>query len=182
MKFLNTDIKGVYIIDLEKLEDHRGFFARTYCDNEFANHGLETNWVQMNHSLTINKGTVRGLHFQRAPKTEIKLVRCIRGAVFDVILDIRRESKTYGEIFSVKLTSENHRMLYIPAGFAHGFQTIEQNTELLYMHSEFYSPNYEDGILYSDPDVKISWPLPISDTSARDQNHPQLKDIKPIDI
>lgn len=182
MKFRKSDLEGVFVIDLEKIEDHRGFFVRTFCKNEFAKHGLETKWVQMNQTLTLKKGTVRGMHYQRHPKTETKLVRCIKGAVFDVIVDIRSGSESYGQIFSIYLSSENQRMIYIPDGFAHGFQTLEENTELLYLHSEFYSPEYEGGISYSDSNLNISWPLPVSDISDRDNSHPLLKDIKPIEI
>lgn len=182
MKFSKTDIEGVYLIDLEKIEDDRGFFARTYCEKEFGNYGIGTHWVQMNQTLTRKMGTIRGLHFQREPKTEIKLIRCIRGSVLDVILDIRKDSETYGKTVSVNLSSENQRMLYIPGGFAHGFQSLEENTELLYLHSEFYNPDYEGGILHSDPALNITWPLSVSEVSDRDKNQPLLKDIKPIKI
>jgi len=182
LKFFESDIKGAFVVELEKIEDHRGYFARTYCKNEFQEFGLVSNWVQMNQTLTKQKGTLRGLHYQREPKTESKLIRCISGGVLDVIVDIRSESETYGQHFSTKLTSDNQRMLYVPDGVAHGFQTIMNNTELLYLHSEFYSPDHEGGILYSDPDLNILWPLPVSNISSRDQNHPKLKDIKPIDV
>lgn len=182
MIFTQLHIPGPSIIDLEKIEDHRGFFARIYCENEFKNYGIATKWVQMNQTLTKKKGSIRGLHFQRGPALEAKIVRCIHGAIYDVILDLRENSETYGKWAAVNLTAQNHRMLYIPAGFAHGFQTLEPNTELIYMHSEFYSPECEGGVLYVDPQINISWPLPVVDISQKDQNHPLLNQIKPISV
>ncbi len=182
MKFVQLDIPGVYLIDHEKKTDHRGYFARIYCENEFQENGLNTKWVQMNQSLTKKKGALRGLHFQRNPMAEIKLVRCIQGAVLDVIVDLREGSETYGEKASVHLSPKNQHIIYIPAGFAHGFQTLEKNSILFYMHSEFYSPKHEGGVLYSDPGLNINWPLSISDISERDQAHPYLNELKPISV
>jgi len=182
MTFTELKLPGVYRIDLEKKSDHRGFFARAYCHNEYKNHGLRTEWLQMNHTLTSRKGTVRGLHFQRQPAVEAKVVRCIKGAVFDVVVDLRHASPTFGKWVSAELTDTNRSMLYIPEGCAHGFQTLEPETELLYMHSTVYTPECEGGVLYSDPQLEISWPLPVSETSERDQRHPLLKEIQPISV
>ena len=182
MTFTELNLPGVYKIDLDKITDYRGFFARAYCRNEYQNHGLETEWVQMNHTLTEKKGALRGLHFQRNPETEAKIVRCIKGAIFDVVLDLRKDSPAYGKWISEELNDSNRCMLYIPRGCAHGFQTLEPETELLYMHSNFYSPECEGGILYNDFQLNIPWPLPVGEISDRDMNHPKLKEIKPIEI
>lgn len=180
MKFSSLSIPGPKVIELEKKADPRGFFARYYCEKEFLEQGLETQWVQMNTTLTHKVGAIRGLHFQREPQTEAKIVRCLNGAIMDVIVDLRKGSDSYGRWISEELTSENRKMLYIPAGFAHGFQTLQEDTELLYMHSEFYSSEHEGGVLYSDPQLNIQWPMEISDISERDQSHPLLKEISPI--
>ena len=180
MKFSSYSIPGPKLIELEKKTDHRGFFARYYCEKEFLEQGLETRWVQMNTTLTYQAGAIRGLHFQREPRVEAKVVRCLKGAIMDVIVDLRKGSETYGRWLSQKLTSKNRKMLYIPAGFAHGFQTLQENTELLYMHSEFYSSQHEGGVLHSDPQLNIQWPLPITEISDRDKSHPLFKDVSPI--
>ena len=174
MIFTETALKGSFIISLEPYSDERGWFARTFCKKEFEKIGHHKEWVQMNHSFTIHKGTVRGMHFQLPPFTEIKMVRCIAGAVLDVIVDIRKDSATFLQWFSVELSAANKQMIYIPEGFAHGFQTLESNSELIYHHTAFYQPGVEGGLFYNDPLLNIQWPLPIQNISARDTNHPLL--------
>lgn len=172
MNFIPTPLKGSYVIELSPVTDSRGWFVRTFCKNEFSKIKHTREWVQMNHSFTKSKGVVRGMHYQLPPHEEIKMVRCIAGAVYDVIIDIRQDSETYLRWFGTDLSAANKKMLYIPAGFAHGFQTLEENTELIYHHSEFYSPGSEAGIKFNDPAVNIKWPLHITDISERDNNHP----------
>jgi len=174
MTFSPTPLKGSYIINLTPFSDERGWFARTYCENEFREIGHAEKWVQMNHSCTTKKGTVRGMHYQLPPFREIKMVRCIRGKVFDVIIDIRKDSATFLQWFGVELSPEAMNMLYIPVGFAHGFQTLSDNSEMIYHHSEFYTPGAEGGIKYNDPAVNIKWPLEVTSISERDLNHPGL--------
>ena len=171
MTFTETALKGSYIISLKPFSDERGWFVRTYCKKEFAAIGHDKEWVQMNHSFTADKGTVRGMHFQHPPFSEIKMVRCIAGAVMDVIVDIRKDSPTFLQHVSVELSAANKQMIYIPEGFAHGFQTIEENTELIYHHSEYYQPGVEGGLRYNDTALNIQWPLPIINLSERDNNH-----------
>jgi len=181
MKFHRTPLKNAYIIEPEPFADHRGKFSRIFCQNELKQIGLEKQIVQVNHSLTVQKGAIRGMHCQRPPKAEIKMVRCISGAVFDVIADLRKGSETFLKWHGEVLSSENMKMMYVPEGFAHGFQTLEENSELLYFHTEFYSPEHEGGIRYNDPAINISWHLEVKDVSERDQNHPLLsQDVKGI--
>jgi len=180
MKFAPLKLDGAYMIDLEKRQDSRGFFARQYCDAEFHDLGLNTRWVQMNTSHSIEKGIVRGMHFQRPPKAEIKMIRCIKGSVFDVIVDLRKGSPTFAEWYGAELSEENHTMLYIPTGFAHGFQTLTDKTELLYWHSEFYASDCEGGVNFSDPELQIAWPLEVSGISDRDQNLESLSKLELI--
>lgn len=181
MKFTATPLADSYVIDLTPFEDERGWFVRYYCKNTFAEIGHIKEWVQMNHSVSYQNGTVRGMHFQIEPYREIKMVRCIAGSVFDVIIDIRKDSETFLQWFGVELSAENKRMLYIPEGFAHGFQCLTDDCELLYHHSEFYQPVAEAGIRYDDPLVAIQWPLPVSVLSERDAGHPLLnKDFKGV--
>ena len=174
MKFSPTPLRGSYVVQPERFRDERGWFARTYCANEFATIGHDKPWVQMNHSYTAKKGSIRGMHFQYPPHKEIKLVRCIRGKVFDVIVDVRNGSETFLRWFGTELSEENMVMLYIPPGFAHGFQTLADGCELIYHHSEFYTPGAEGGIRYNDPSVGITWPLEAENLSERDRNHPVL--------
>lgn len=180
MKFTPLSMAGAFRVDVEKREDERGFFARVFCAHEFADHGLETSFVQMNTSVTRKAGSVRGMHFQRPPKAEVKLIRCVRGAVFDVIVDLREGSPTFGHWQGTELTGDNRAMLYVPRGFAHGFQTLADDSELFYMHSEFYSPEHEGGLRFDDPDVGIAWPLPIAEMSPRDRQHPFLSQVGSI--
>lgn len=174
MKFTETPLKGAYLIDLEKREDDRGFFARFYCAKEFANHNLETSFVQVNNSLSVNKGTLRGMHYQLSPKAETKLVRAVKGSIYDVILDLRIDSPTYGQSFGAELSADNRRMMYVPHGFAHGFYSLEDNTEILYLVSEYYAPELERGIRWNDPQFKIAWPSTPSVVSQKDESHPDF--------
>lgn len=176
MTFEETLLKGSYVVSLQPFKDERGWFARTYCKNEFAAIGHTKEWLQLNHSFTNKKGTIRGMHFQLPPFSEIKLVRCIAGAVYDVIVDLRKDSPTFLQHVGVELSSSNKKMMYIPEGFAHGFQALTDDCELLYHHSQFYLPGVEAGIKYNDPKINIEWPLPDGLVSDRDNTH-QLIDI-----
>ena len=158
MIFTETELPGAWIIELERLEDSRGFFARAWDENEFAERGLETRVVQCNVSWNAKAGTTRGMHFQRSPHAEVKIVRATRGAIWDAIVDLRADSPTYGRWTAVELTAENRRALYIPAGFAHGYQTLVDDTETYYQVSAYYAPEAEGGIRWDDPAVGIEWP------------------------
>ena len=158
MIFRETKLAGAFIIDLEKREDERGFFARAWCEKEFAEHGLATRLVQCNLSYNARPGTLRGMHYQVAPHEETKLVRCFRGAIFDVIIDLRRDSKTYKQWVGVELSADNRRALYVPEGFAHGYQTLTPDAETFYQVSEFYAPEAERGVRWNDPAFGIKWP------------------------
>jgi dTDP-4-dehydrorhamnose 3,5-epimerase len=171
MKFIETRLKGAFVIELEKKGDDRGFFARSFCRNELRDYGLEYEIVQINNSLTEKMHTLRGLHYQLPPRAEVKIVSCIRGSLFDVILDIREGSSTFGEWFGVELSAENRRMLYVPRGFAHGFMTLEDHTEAFYLLTEFYSPELERGIRWNDPKFGIRWPAEPRVVSEKDQSH-----------
>ncbi len=172
MIFTETRLKDVYIIELEKREDQRGFFARAWCQREFEEHGLVAQVVQTNVSYNIYKGTLRGMHYQIAPHSETKLVRCTQGAIYDVVIDLRPGSPTFKQWFGVELTSQNYRMLYVPEGFAHGFQTLEDHAEVTYQVSQFYTPGAERGVRYNDPAFGIEWPLEIKSISDKDKNWP----------
>ncbi|RTE07912.1 dTDP-4-dehydrorhamnose 3,5-epimerase [Paenibacillus whitsoniae] len=158
MLFTETRLKDAYIIELDKIEDDRGFFARSWCREEFKQRGMNPNLVQCNISYNKKKGTLRGMHYQVAPHEEAKLVRCTRGAIYDVIIDLRPESKTYKKWVSVELTADNRTMLYVPEGFAHGFQTLQDETEVFYQMSEFYDPECARGARWDDPAFGIEWP------------------------
>jgi len=168
--FNPTPLAGAYLIDLEKKGDDRGFFARAFCENEFATHGLARHFCQVNNSLSAQKGTLRGLHYQLPPRAETKVVRCIRGALYDLILDLRSGSSTFGCSFAAELTAENRRMMYVPKGFAHGFLTLVDNTETIYFVDEFYSPQYERCVRYNDPKFKLQWPAAPIVISDKDNN------------
>lgn len=172
MIFTETKLKGAFIIDLEPIQDERGLFARTWCKKEFEDHGLNPNLVQCNTSFNKKKGTLRGMHYQAAPYEEAKLVRCTMGAIYDVIIDIRKGSKTYMQLFACELTAKNRKILYVPEGFAHGFQTLEDNTEVFYQMSEFYHPEYARGIRWNDLAFILKWPLPDPILSEKDQSYP----------
>lgn len=158
MIFTPTRLEGAYLIDLERREDERGFFARVWCEREFSEHGLQTHYVQCNLSFSPRKGTLRGLHLQRPPRAEVKVVRCTRGAIYDVIVDLRPRSPTHKGWVGVELTADNRRMLYVPEGFAHGYQTLVDETETVYPVSEFYAPEFEAGVRWNDPAFGIEWP------------------------
>lgn len=168
MKFSNTKLNGLFAIKLEPFQDERGRFVRVYCENELGVIGHNKKIVQINQSLNKKKGTIRGMHFQYPPKAEIKIVRCLKGSVFDVAIDLRLKSPTFLKWHGEILAEDNMMLLYIPEGFAHGFQTLENNSELLYLHTEFYNSQYEGGIAYNDPKINIKWPLEITDISERD--------------
>jgi dTDP-4-dehydrorhamnose 3,5-epimerase len=176
MKFTQTPLSGSYVIDIEPFTDDRGWFARTYCKNEFQQIGHTKEWVQLNHSFTKRKGSVRGMHFQYPPYTEIKMVRCIAGSIYDVIIDVRSASPTFLKWFGTELSAANRRMLYIPEGFAHGFQTLTDDCELIYHHTSFYTPGSEGAIRFDDKRTGIVWPQEVTDISARDAQHPYLDD------
>jgi len=176
MIFIKTELEGAFLIELEKLEDERGFFARTCCQREFEVHDLGTRWVQCNISFNKKKGTLRGMHCQTAPYEEAKLVRCTMGAIYDVIIDLRTESPTFKQHMAEVLTAQNHKMLYVPEGFAHGFLTLEDNTEVFYQMSEFYAPECATGIRWNDPAFGVQWPADVQVISDRDRNHPDFMD------
>ncbi len=172
MKFHSTPLKGAYLIELEPRHDDRGFFARAFCSREFSEIGLEPQFVQINHSFTRRKGTLRGMHYQLPPFAEVKVVRCIRGALYDVIIDLRPDSLSFGQWFGADLTADNRRIIYVPRGFAHGFLTTDDNTEALYLCGAFYSPEHERGLRFDDPRFKISWPFTPVEISEKDQDWP----------
>ena len=174
MIFHKTSLKDAYLIELEKRGDDRGFFARTMCREEFVAHGLDTDYVQQNTSFSARKGTLRGMHYQVSPYAEAKLVRCIKGALVDVIVDLRRDSPTYMNHESFELDEENRRQLYVPRGFAHAFQTVSDNVEVNYLVSAPYVPSAERGLRYSDPALRITWPLPVTVISDKDASWPLL--------
>jgi dTDP-4-dehydrorhamnose 3,5-epimerase len=176
MTFTPTPLQGSFIIEPNVFADERGWFARFYCKNDFQEIGHQKEWVQLNHSVTNKKGTIRGMHFQLNPFREIKMVKCIAGAVYDVIVDVRRESATFLKWFGVELSASNKKMLYIPERFAHGFQCLQDHCELIYHHTEFYAPNSEGGIRFDDPKINITWPLPVSLVSSRDSAHVLIDD------
>lgn len=172
MKFFETELKGAYVVEPELIEDERGLFARAFCEREFSVHGLETRFVQCSISFSRRKGTLRGMHYQAPPHAETKIVRCTSGAVRDVIVDLRRSSPTRGRWFSVELTARNRAILYIPEGVAHGFQTLEDNSEVFYQISKFYKPEATRGVRWNDPAFSIPWPLENPILSERDRTYP----------
>jgi dTDP-4-dehydrorhamnose 3,5-epimerase len=171
MIFEETQLKGAYIVSLQLLQDQRGAFARTYCKKEFAEIGHNKEFVQINQSYNTTKGTIRGMHFQLPPYQEIKLIRCIKGAVLDVIVDLRKNSKTFLHYFAVELSAENRKAIYVPENFAHGFQTLEDNSELIYQHTEYYTAQADAGIRFDDPALNISWTLPPVMVSEKDMHY-----------
>ena len=177
MLFSETMLAGAFVIDLNPIEDERGFFARAFCAEEFMQHGLKPAVKQSNISANYRKGTLRGLHYQLTPATEAKFIRCIKGAIFDVIVDLRPESPTYLKHVTIELTQENRTALYMPEMFAHGYQTLIDNTEVLYQVSEFYTPNAEGGLRYDDSNLAIDWPLEVSDISEKDLSWPLLNRV-----
>lgn len=175
MKFIETKLKGAYIVEMEKMEDHRGYFARAFCAKEFEAHGISPNVAQANMSGTLRKGTVRGMHYQVAPASEPKFIRCVRGAIYDVIIDMRPDSPTYREYVGVELTADNRRAIYVPDHFAHGHQALTDDVEIFYLVGEFYTPGCERGVRHDDPAIGIEWPLPVTVLSEKDANWPLLQ-------
>jgi dTDP-4-dehydrorhamnose 3,5-epimerase len=174
MKFIETDIKGAYIIELNKRNDERGFFCRTFCEKEFKERGLKEVMVQSNLSFSKEKYTLRGMHFQVKGSEEAKLVRCSKGEILDVIIDLRPDSPTYSKHISVHLTEDNGRMLYVPENFAHGFITLVEKTEIFYQVSNYYSPENERGVRWNDKAFNINWPTKVPIISEKDNNHPNF--------
>jgi len=174
MIFKETKLKGAYVINPEKKEDERGFFARSFCKKEFELHGLNPHIAQVSMASNLKGATFRGMHFQRPPQQEDKVVRCTRGAVYDVIIDLRKNSPTYRSSFGIELTADNHKMIYIPKDFAHGYVTLEDHTELIYFMSRCYEPGAEDGVRFDDPAFKVEWPLRsiMKVISEKDRNWP----------
>ena len=176
MEFNSTKMKGLFVIEPKPFRDSRGFFERIFCKEEFRRAGLEKEIVQINRSITIAQGTIRGMHYQNPPYAEVKIIKCLRGKVFDVAVDLRSTSPTFLHWHGVELSAEQGNAVYIPEGFAHGFQTLEENCELLYMHTQNYNPANEGGICFNEPKVNIHWPLPIGYVSQRDKSHPLLNE------
>lgn len=179
MVFTETKLSGAFIIELERREDDRGFFARAFCQNEFSDHGLKPVIAQANIGFNKQRGCLRGMHFQYPPAAETKVVRCTRGAVLDIIVDLRPESPTYLQHVSVELTADNHRAIYIPERFAHGYQTLADETETSYQVGEFYTPGAEGGLRFDDPALGLTWPLPVSEISEKDAAWPLLAEVEP---
>jgi dTDP-4-dehydrorhamnose 3,5-epimerase len=169
--FTETELKGAFILDVKKLEDERGFFGRSFCQKEFEEHGMTPHVVQANVSYNKVKGTLRGMHYQVSPYEETKLVRCVRGAIYDVIIDLRKNSPTYTKWIGVELRESSYRMLFLPEGFAHGFITLEDDTEVTYQVSQFYTPGSERGIRWNDPAFNIKWPIEPVVISEKDRQH-----------
>jgi len=176
--FTETKLKGAFVIDLERREDTRGFFARAFCRSEFNAHGLKPAIAQANIASNVKKGTLRGMHFQFPPAAETKLVRCTRGGILDIIVDLRPESATYLQHVAVELNEDNQRALYVPERFAHGYQTLHDRTDTSYQAGEFYVPDAEGGLLYSDPRLALKWPLPVTIISEKDQKFPLLDQVE----
>lgn len=176
MIFIESRLKGAYIVELERREDERGFFARSWCQQEFRDHHLNPVVAQCNVSYNRRKGTLRGMHYQAAPFAEAKLVRCTAGSLHDVIIDLRRGSPTYKQHIGEVLSASNYRMLYVPEGFAHGFQTLEDDTEVFYQMSQSYSPEHARGVRYNDPALGIRWPIAQAVVTDRDRGYPDFTD------
>lgn len=174
MKFIPAPLEGAYTIELEKREDERGFFARLYCEQEFAARGLEHRFVQINNSTSVRKGTLRGLHYQLPPNAEAKLMRCVRGTIYDVIVDLRAASSTFGQSFGAELSAENRLRMYVPQGFSHAFISLTDNAEVLYLSSSFYAPEHERGLRWNDPAIGVEWPVEVTEVSEKDRNWPDF--------
>jgi dTDP-4-dehydrorhamnose 3,5-epimerase len=179
MIFTETKLKGAFTIDIEPYEDNRGFFARAFCQREFADHGLKPVIAQASIAFNRTRGTLRGMHFQYPPAPETKFVRCTRGSILDIIVDLRPESPTYLEHIAVELSADNHRALYVPERFAHGYQALEDMTETSYQMGEFYTPGVEGGLHYADPRLGLTWPLPVGEMSAKDAAWAYLDKVEP---
>ncbi len=183
MEFIKTELDGLIIIQHNIIEDQRGFFARTFCKEEFKKIGFEKEFVQFNHSFNLSKGTVRGMHYQLSPFCETKLIRCIQGSIYDVVVDIRIGSSTYLQHFGIELSSKRMTSLLIPEGFAHGFQVLEDNSALIYHHTQFYNSVADSGIKHDDNTLGIEWPLPVVNVSKKDTLYPTIdKNFKGIKL
>lgn len=180
MIFIPSKLSGAFVIHLEKRCDARGFFARSWCAREFAERGLKAEVAQVNVAYSRRRGTLRGLHFQLSPRAEAKVIRCTRGAIYDVIVDLRPSSPTYCQWLAVELTADNHQMLYAPPGVAHGYQTLCDDTEITYLTSEFYAPDFARGVRYDDPLFRITWPVPVTAISDADQSWPPYQPVRPL--
>ncbi len=174
MKFHKTPLDGAFTIELERRGDERGFFSRFFCEKEFAAAGLETRFPQINNSVSARKGAIRGLHYQLTPNAEVKVMRCVRGAMYDVIVDLRAGSPTYLHWFGAELTAENRTMMYVPRGFAHGFLSLTDEVEVVYMASAFYAPGSERGLRWDDPVIGIEWPIKPVEVSDKDRSWPDF--------
>ena len=172
MIFTETELAGAYIIDIKRIEDERGFFGRSWCRREFEDHGLNPTHVQSNVGFSHRQGTLRGMHYQAAPHAEAKLVRCTAGTIYDLIVDLRPDSPTHRHWLGVELSAENHRMLYVPEGFAHGYQTLTDNSEIFYQTSAFFNADSAGGVRYDDPAFGIEWPIAVSVISDKDRSWP----------
>lgn len=174
MIFTELELKGAWLVEVKKIEDERGFFGRAWCRNEFLDHGLNPDFVQLNTSFTIRKGTIRGMHYQVDPYQEVKFIRCTRGRIWDVIIDLRPDSPTYMKWTANELSADNYRMVYVPENFAHGFISLEDHSEVYYPVTQFYTPGAERGIRWNDPAFEIKWPVPVDLVSAKDNQHPDF--------
>lgn len=174
MKFIETPLKGAFVVEQMPISDDRGFFARAFCAKEFEDHGLKPAVAQINLSYNEKKGTMRGLHYQEAPATEAKFMRCITGAIYDVIVDLRPDSPTFRQHFAIELSAENRLALYVPEMFAHGYLALTDGAQAFYSASEFYTPGVENGLRYDDPALAINWPIPIESVTEKDANWPLL--------
>lgn len=177
MKFNKTPLEGARTIELEKRGDDRGFFARYFCEREFGAEGLETKFVQINNSLSSKRGTLRGMHYQLPPSPEVKVVRCVRGSLWDVILDLRPDSPSFMQWFGAELSAENRVMMYVPRGFAHALITLADDTEAIYLVSEFYDPQSERGVRWNDPAIGIKWPIEPTEISPKDAKWPDFDPV-----
>ncbi len=177
MIFTETPLEGSYSIQLEPRDDERGFFSRLFCAREFEEYNLNTRWVHINNSLSKSTGTLRGLHLQNKPYTEVKLIRCIKGSIWDVIVDIRKQSKTFGKWYGMELDSEKRNMMYVPKGFAHGFVSLKEKSEIIYLNSEFYEPNSELTLSWNDVEVNINWPIDPIYISDKDKKGISLREV-----
>ncbi|WP_339736407.1 dTDP-4-dehydrorhamnose 3,5-epimerase [uncultured Sunxiuqinia sp.] len=174
MRFIETALKGAFVIEINQITDERGFFGRSWCKREMEEHGLNGNVVQANTSFSKTKGTLRGMHYQKHPHEETKLIRCTKGAIYDVIVDLRKDSPTYLKWFGIELSETNYKMLYVPEKFAHGFITLTDDAEVTYLVTEFYTPGAEAGLRFDDPTLKIDWPLEATVISEKDSQHPDF--------
>src|SRR5262245_29845750 len=182
MRFTSTPLAGAFVVDIEPRGDDRGFFARAFCMREFEEHGLDARVAQTNMSTNVQAGTIRGLHYQISPALESKFMRCIRGAIFDVIVDMRRDSLTYLQWFGIELTADANNALFVPKMFAHGYQALTGNCAVLYNASDFYTPHLERGIRYDDPAIGIRWPIPVTDVSTKDRSWPLCERREAVEI